>query len=163
EAAPAESTPAAPAPAEATPAPAEGAPAAGAEASATPGEELFDPEELIKADEAGAAVDTERKKDIEEMEARAQRFFDAMNYTKPSQNNVVDVAKEILATDPQNAKVKDLTEKMVAFYMKKGDAAMAKKQYKSAADQYGRILTVDLFGLHKSDAEGKRDEALRQQ
>lgn len=160
-----------PPPAEATavpPAPAESAPAAAPEVSPTPGEELFDPEELIRADEGpaptpGVAVDAERKKDIEELENRAQRYFDAMNYTRPPKSNVVDVAKEILATDPENAKVKDLVEKMVAYYQKKGDAAMAKKQYKSAADQYGRILTVDLYGQHKADAEAKRDEALRQQ
>jgi tetratricopeptide (TPR) repeat protein len=160
-----EAPPQEPAPAAEEPAPQE--PAA-AEPSPTP-EDLFNPEELIRADEEasqpeptpGTAIDEERRKEIADLETQAEKYFKALNYTRPPRTNVVEVAKEILNRDPQNAKVKELIGKMVAYYQKKGDEAMRSKQYGRAADQFDRILQVDLFGEHKADAERRRDEALR--
>jgi tetratricopeptide (TPR) repeat protein len=136
-------------------------------------EDLFDPEELIRGDSddtdvgspsgAAAAVQEQRRKEIADLEGRARNYFQALNYTRPARNNVLDVSKEILARDPDNAVVRELVGKMVAYYTQKGAEALTARDFARAIDMYNRLLTVDLFQKNRAFAEAQLAEARRRQ
>ena len=79
---------------------------------------------------------------IAELLLKANSAFRKTQFLFPENDNVILYTRQTLALDPQNVRAYELQAKVVNYYEENGDEAMKRRRYRTAIQNYEKILAI---------------------
>jgi hypothetical protein len=88
--------------------------------------------------DSGSPFQSQIEREIESLLAKAEKQVKAEKYTYPRGENAYVTIHEVLRIDPGNGEAEMMLEKIRDEYMKLGESAFRKGDYKKAKRHFGR-------------------------